>query len=310
MDTRSEPDPDRHDVRLSAVVGDRRRLMNIAYRLLGSVTDAEDAVQEAFTRWCALSPEQQEAIESPNAWLSTVVSRVCLDQLRSARVRRERYVGPWLPEPLPDLAEWSGGKDQETADPADRITLDESIDMAFLVVLDSMTPAERVTFLLHDVFRYPFAEIADMVGRSSAACRQLAYSARRRIQATQAVETPAAQRADFVRGFRRAWEAKDVGALIDILDPTVTAVADGGGVVLASLSPIESSDRVARYFIQLAQLAGTVTLLERSVNGNPGLVAIHEGAIASVYAFDIADGRIQRIWVVRNPDKLRLWSQL
>ena len=310
MNTRSESDPGRHDVRLSALVGDRRRLMNIAYRLLGSVTDAEDAVQETFTRWCALSLEQQEAIESPNAWLSTVVSRVCLDHLGSARVRRERYVGPWLPEPLPDLAEWSGGKDLETEDPADRITLDESMDMAFLVVLDLMTPAERVTFLLHDVFRYPFAEIAEIVGRSPAACRQLAYSARRRIQATQAAEMPAAERAGVVRGFRRAWEAKDVGALIDLLDPSVTAVADGGGVVLASLYPIEGSDQVARYFIQLAQLAGTVTLFERTVNGKPGLVAIHEDAIASVYAFGIVDGRIQRIWVVRNPDKLRLWSHL
>jgi RNA polymerase sigma-70 factor (ECF subfamily) len=295
---------------LSAIVGDRGRLINIAYRLLGSTADAEDAVQETFTRWCALSLEQQESIESPSAWLSTVVSRVCLDQLGSARAQRERYVGPWLPEPLPDLAEWSGGHNAATADPADRITLDESIDMAFLVVLDSMTPAERVAFLLHDVFRYPFAEVAEVVGRTPAACRQLASSARRRVRAAQPVEMSAARRAGAVRDFRQAWETKDVGALVDLLDPRATAVADGGGVVLASLAPIEGREEVARYFVDLATRIDSLSVLERTVNGQPGLVATHEGAIVAVYAFEIVEDLIHRIWVVRNPDKLRLWTGL
>ncbi|MFI6833784.1 RNA polymerase sigma factor SigJ [Kribbella sp. NPDC050241] len=302
-------EPVRHDPRLTTIVGDRRRLINIAYRLLGSVTEAEDAVQETFTRWCALPLEQQESIESPSAWLSTVVSRVCLDQLGSARAQRERYVGPWLPEPLPDTAEWSRGQNA-TADPADRITLDESIDMAFLIVLDSMTPAERVTFLLHDIFRYPFADIAEVVGRTPAACRQLASSARRRVRAAQPVETSAAQRADAVRGFRHAWEAKDVRALVELLDPRAMAVADGGGVVLASLDPIEGREEVARYFVELAKRAQSLELLERTVNGRPGLVAIHESAIAAVYSFEIVDDLIHRIWVVRNPDKLHLWTEL
>jgi RNA polymerase sigma factor (sigma-70 family) len=295
--------------RLSTVVGDRRRLMNIAYRLLGSVTDAEDAVQETFTRWCALAPEQQESIESPNAWLSTVVSRVCLDQLGSARAKRERYVGPWLPEPVPDRTEWSGGPHTRTADPAERITLDESVDMAFLIVLEAMTPPERVTFLLHDVFRFPFAEIAEMVGRTPAACRQLAYSARRRIPERPA-EVMTAQRSDLIRSFRRAWESKDVTALVGLLDPTVVAVADGGGVVIAAWYPIEGRDEVARYFVELARFAGELTLLERTVNGQPGLVAIHDATIAAVYAFEIADDRIRRIWAIRNPEKLRLWTEL
>jgi len=304
----SEPDQNRHDS--SMLMGQRRRLINIAYRLLGSLADAEDAVQETFTRWYALTQAQRDAIVSPPAWLSTVVSRVCLDQLGSARAQREQYVGQWLPEPVPDAAEWSDSQDLGTADPADRITLDESIDMAFLVVLDSMTPAERVTFLLHDVFRYPFAEVAEVVGRTPAACRQLASSARRRIRAAQPVETPAAQRARVVRGFKQAWEAKDIGALVGLLDPTAVAVADGGGVVAASLEPIEGGEHVARYFVGLAQRAGTLNLLERTVNGQAGLVAIHEGETAAVYAFDIAGDRIQRIWAVRNPAKLRLWTEL
>ena len=152
----SEPEPGLH-----AVMSERRQLINLAYRLLGSLADAEDVVQETYARWYAMTPRQQEAIASPGAWLTTVAGRVCLDQLRSARVRRERYVGQWIPEPLPERAEWAGA-----ADPADRITLDESVTMAFLVVLEAMTPAERVAFVLHDVFRYSFAEVAVIVGRT------------------------------------------------------------------------------------------------------------------------------------------------
>src|SRR6185295_4048745 len=133
-------------------------------------------------RWYALSRQQQDAIETPGAWLTTVASRVCLNLLGSARARRETYVGEWIPEPLPDRGEWIGGRPGLAVDPADRVTLDESVDMAFLVVLESMTPAERVAFILHDVFRYPFAEVAEIVGRTPAACRQLASSARRRVR--------------------------------------------------------------------------------------------------------------------------------
>ena len=142
--------------------------------------------------------------KSPGGWLTTVASRICLDLLGSARARRERYVGEWIPEPLPGPAEWTSGRPGGTAaDPADRVTLDESVSMAFLVVLDSMTPAERVALILHDVFRYPFAEIAEIIGRTPAACRQLASSARRRIRASQPPATPAARQAGLVRDFKR-----------------------------------------------------------------------------------------------------------
>src|SRR2546421_773226 len=215
---------------MSAVMAERRRLINLAYRLLGSLADAEDVVQETYARWYAMSRQQQEAIESPGAWLTKVASRICLDLLGSARARRERYVGEWIPEPLPDRPEWINGRSGgTTVDPADRVTLDESITMAFLVVLESMTPAERVAFILHDIFRYSFAEVAEIVGRTPAACRQLASSARRRIRTSRAPATPAAQRADIVRDFKQAWEAKDIDALIGLLDPDVTANGGGGG---------------------------------------------------------------------------------
>src|SRR3954470_19907449 len=179
-----------------AVMSERRQLINVAYRLLGSLAEAEDVVQETYARWYALSAPQREAIESPGAWLTTVASRICLNLLTSARARRERYVGQWLPEPLPDSREWldaraAGGP----VDPADRVTLDESVNMAFLVLLESMTPAERVTFILHDVFRYSFPEVAEIGGRPPAACRQLASSARRRLGAAESPTAPTAKQA-------------------------------------------------------------------------------------------------------------------
>ena len=295
---------------MSAVMAERRRLINLAYRMLGSLADAEDAVQETYARWYAMSAEQQDAIESPGAWLTTVASRICLDLLRSARARRERYVGEWIPEPLPDRAEQLSGLPAGTAaDPADRVTLDESVSMAFLVVLESMTPAQRVTFILHDVFAYPFSDVAQIVGRTPAACRQLATSARRRIRAAQAPATPTARQARIVRDFKQAWEAKDINALIGLLDPDATATGDGGGLVSAALRPIEGGEQIARYMGDLAsRAAGNLTFLERTVNGQPGLVAQQDGVTVAVYAFDIAGDRIKHIWAILNPDKLRPWT--
>jgi RNA polymerase sigma factor (sigma-70 family) len=320
MSTRSEPGNGRPDPGLSAVMSERRQLINVAYRLLGSLAEAEDAVQETYARWYAMSREEQDAIESPGAWLTTVASRICLDLLGSARARRERYVGEWIPEPLPEPGEWisgrpggaggPGGTGGSTVDPADRVTLDESISMAFLVVLESMTPAERVALILHDVFRYSFAQVAEVTGRSPAACRQLASSARRRIRAAQPpAAVPAARHADIVRDFKRAWEAKDIRALVGLLDPEATAIADGGGLVSAALDPIEGAEQIARYYVDLAgRMPGNVTLLERTVNGQPGLVAQEDGVTMTVLAFDLAGDRIKHIWAVRNPDKLRPWT--
>jgi RNA polymerase sigma factor (sigma-70 family) len=310
MNTQSEPGPGRLDPGRRVIVSERRRLINLAYRLLGSLAEAEDVVQETYARWYAMSREQQEAIESPGAWLTTVASRICLDLLRSARVRRERYVGEWIPEPLPERSEWingqSGGAD---VDPADRVTLDESINMAFLVVLESMTPAERVALILHDVFRYSFAEVGEVVGRTPAACRQLATSARRRIRTAQAPATPVVQRAGIIKDFKQAWEAKDIDALIALLDPDATAIADGGGLAVTFLDPIEGNEQIAHAWVEIANRAtGNMKLLERTVNGQPGLVAQQDGVTVTVFAFDVAGDCIKHIWAIRNPEKLRPWT--
>jgi RNA polymerase sigma factor (sigma-70 family) len=295
---------------LSAPMGERPRLINLAYRLLGSLAEAEDAVQEAYARWYAMSRPEQEAITSPGGWLTTVTSRICLDLLRSARARRERYTGEWVPEPLPEPAEWPGRGpgNAAPADPADRVTLDESVSMAFLVMLESMTPAERVAFILHDVFRYSFAEIAEITGRTPAASRQLASSARHRVPVSGDPPTPAPRYADVVRDFKRAWEAGDIRALVGLLDPDATFTADGGGLVAAALRPVVGAGKIARYLAGLTALAaGGATFSERTVNGQPGLVAQENGVTVTVFAFDITGDRIARIWAIRNPEKLGPW---
>ncbi|MEV4108388.1 RNA polymerase sigma factor SigJ [Nonomuraea sp. NPDC049695] len=309
MTTPSEPGAGRLDPSLSAIMSERRQLINLAYRLLGSLADAEDVVQETYARWYAMSRQQQEAIDVPGAWLTKVASRVCLDLLGSARARRERYVGEWIPEPLPERTEWiSGRPGGATVDPADRVTLDESINMAFLVVLESMTPAERVALILHDVFRYSFAEVAEIVGRTPAACRQLASSARGRIRASQPPATPSAQRAGIVREFKQAWEAKDIDALIGLLAPDATGTADGGGLASAVLHPVEGGEQIAHLLIDIVGKAPDLIILERTVNGQPGLVAQQDGLTVMVMALDVVGDRIQHIWAVRNPEKLRPWT--
>ncbi|MFJ3791263.1 RNA polymerase sigma factor SigJ [Kitasatospora sp. NPDC090091] len=295
---------------IDEVAGERGQLINVAYRLLGSLAEAEDAVQDAYARWYALPRGRQEEVVSPGAWLTTVTGRICLDVLGSARARRERYVGAWLPEPLPDRGEWNHG--HHGTDPADLMVLDESVTMAFLVVLESMTPAERVAFVLHDVFRYPFAEIAGILGRTPAACKQLASSARRRVdlahpRAGAAGTAGAAGAAQAVRNVKEAWETRDVTALVRLLDPAAVMTADGGGMAGAALRPIEGAARIAQYMVAIADKAPGLTLLECSVNGAPGLVAQRAGVVLTVASFDVTDGRVSRIWAVRNPEKLRPW---
>ena len=179
--------------------------------------------------------------------------------------------------------------------------------MAFLVVLETMTPAERVAFILHDVFRHSFAEVAEITGRTPAACRKLASAARRRARASRAPAAPPARQANIVRDFKKAWEAGDIGALIGILDPEATVTADGGGLVTAALRPVEGAEQIARFYAGIVGIALNVTIVERIVNGQPGLVAQLDGVV-TVFAFDIAGDRIKHIWAVRNPEKLRPWT--
>ncbi|WP_082691848.1 RNA polymerase sigma factor SigJ [Mycobacterium sp. IS-1556] len=312
MSTDDMSTPDSQDAGLPAVIRERRHLINLAYRLLGSVTDAEDAVQEAYVRWYAMATRERDGIKSPGGWLTTVTSRICLDLLGSARARRERYVGQWVPEPLPATADWIGANETPgptVGDPADRITLDESVTMAFLVTLESMTPAERVALILHDVFGFSFPEVGDIVGRTAGACRQLASSARQRARTHTTAPTPQSRQADTVGAFKKAWESQNIDALLSLLDPNATAIADGGGVARAALSPIEGAERIAHHYMALAAaMPADVTVVECTVNGQPGLAMHYGDATVTVFAFDIANDRVKRIWAVRNPDKLTHWQ--
>ncbi len=216
-----------------AIMSERRRLVNVAYRLLGSPTEAEDVVQETYSRWYALSRREREAIETPAAWLTTVAGRICLNLLGSARARRELPVGQWVPEPRPEQTGWTSARSgAATADPAEHAALNESVGQALSVLLGSMTPAERVTFVLHDVFCHTFAEVAELVGRTPAACRQLASSARRRVRSARPSTTAPARCPDTAGDFRQAWEAGDIDTLVDLLrtpmDPLTGSKASSG----------------------------------------------------------------------------------
>jgi RNA polymerase sigma-70 factor (ECF subfamily) len=276
----------------------RGRLWAVAYRITGSVADADDAVQEAWLRWQGL-PEGEAA--EPRAYLTTVVSRICYDLLGSARARRESYVGPWLPEPV--IA------DDRERDPQDRVTLDESVGMALLAVLERLTPAERTAFVLHDVFAVPFAEIAEVVGRTPEAVRQLASRARKQVRdhgPRRSVDRGEHRRA--VDAFLAAATAGDFDRLLSILDPDVVWRSDGGGKVFAARVPVVGGDKVARFVQGILRGADpqTTSVLVRDVNGAPGLVLVDAaGKPLGVFAFSVHGGRITEVDAVINPDKLR-----
>jgi RNA polymerase sigma-70 factor (ECF subfamily) len=276
----------------------RPRLLRLAYSQLGSLAEAEDVVQEA---WLRLEHTDADAIEDLEAWLVTVVGRLALDALGSARIRRERYVGPWLPDPLVAAAAGAG------ADPADRVTLDETVSHALLFVLERLTPAERTAFILHDVFGYAFEEVGEVVGRTPAAARQLASRARRHVveqRPRQSGSREEQRRA--VEAFAAAAAGGDLDALLAVLDPDVVMRSDGGGRVQAARKPLVGADRVSRALVALARkFAAAAEMRPVDVNGLPGLVAVGraDGQV-SVVAFTVDAGRITTIHIQRNPDKV------
>jgi RNA polymerase sigma-70 factor (ECF subfamily) len=275
----------------------RQRLMDVAYRMLGTLSEAEDAVQEAYAR---LMRNGVDGIDDLRGWLVTVTSRVCLDQLRSAESRRTSYVGPWLPEPVIDAPALG-------IDPADRITLDDSVRMALLVVLEQLSPAERTAFVLHDVFQMSFEDVATVVGRSPAACRKLASRARQHIEAEgepARFQVDAAEQRRLVERFAAAANSGDLDALLEVLDPDVAGDADTGGLVPgAARRPRVGRDRVATNLLRNVTGRG-VEFRVADVNGEPGLVGVWEGRIVAAVVLFTRNGLIHHIHAILNPEKL------
>lgn len=278
----------------------RRRLVGIAFRMLGTVVEAEDAVQEAFVRWLRLDESARSRIRDAAAWLTTVTTRVCLDVLGSARVRREAYVGPWLPEPLP--------AGMEADDPLGRVVLEESVSTALLVLMERMTPAERVAFVLHDVFGYPFARIGAMIGRSSGAARELASSGRRRLAAERRRSVDRHAHAEAVTAFLAACEDGDVTRLASLLDPGVVLTSDGGGAARAALNPIFGSDRTARFVLGVRRRRPDVRLRLGATADGPAILFVEERGVSGVLNLRVVNGAVVAVWIQWNPHKLTRWN--
>ena len=274
----------------------RPLLFSIAYRMVGSASEAEDIVQDAFLQLHRETSKGTD-IESPKAWLSTVTTRLAINHVQSARVRRESYVGTWLPEPLITDTESEGARHAETAD---------SLSMAFLVLLENLGPVERAVFLLREVFDYGYDEIADIVGKSEDNCRQIAVRARRQIEAKKPrFEASRKKREELSRRFFDAVVAGDTEGLIGLLAADVVAVGDGGGKAPAFPKPIHGREKVARLITGARRL--TVEMVQHvEVNGQPGALLLDaEGKLLVVLSLDIADGLVQTVRAVSNPDKLR-----
>jgi len=271
----------------------RPLLFSIAYRMLGSVMDAEDIVQDAFFRWQQRDPA---TVVAPKSYLTATVANLCIDHLRLARVRREEYVGTWLPEPLI--------VDERDVD-ADPVVLAESLSLAFLVLLEHLSPVERAVFLLHEVFGYPFEEIAGMVGKSGANCRQIARRARERLHAPGPRFAPEPEEQErLTHQFMETCLSGDLPALVAMLADDVTLYADGGGKATAARKPIHGADRVAQFLIGIRKFApAAVVLRVTPVNGQAALVCEVGGCPVSVFVLELADGHIRAVRVIVNPEK-------
>ncbi len=273
----------------------RTYLFAIAYRMLGSAMDAEDMVQETYLRW---QNSDMQTVESPKSFLAAIITRLCIDYLRSARVQRETYVGEWLPEPV-----WMGTSPANE----ENVLFAESISMAFLVLLESLSPTERAAFLLHDVFAYDYGEVAEIVGKSEANCRQLVSRARRRLQdGRPRFEATAAEQQQITVQFVQACFDGDMAGLLNLLAEDVVEYSDGGGKVSAAINPIYGAEKVARFFVGIARKRPDgLTPRAGIVNNQPALIMYQDGRAILVTVLDVADGRIQRIYNILNPDKLQ-----
>ncbi len=275
----------------------RPYLQRLAYRFLGSVADAEDVVQETFVRWKASGEPE---LESPRAWLARTCTRLCLDQLKSAHRKRVAYVGEWLPEPLVE-------------DPADKARIDESLSIALLLSIRRLRPTERAVFLLHDVFGHPFEEVAAILDLEPANCRKIATRARRFLGEPRVRAQPAPEEVTRIsEAFFSALASGDVAALSSLLASDVVLRADGGGKVAAAPRPIEGAGAVVAFLEAVFIKTPHPDIERRAVwfNGAPGVLLVSEGHPISAFQFEIADGRIENVWVQRNPDKLAGFEHL
>jgi len=288
-------------IRLATFDQYRSLLFSVAYRMLGSVADTEDMLQETFIRW-QQAPDDE--IRSPRAFLVTIISRLCINHLQSARVQREEYVGQWLPEPIVT---------GPGSDPLEIIRVDESLSMAFLVMLEHLTPVERAVFLLREVFEYEYSEIAAILNQSEANCRQILHRARQRVSAMRPrFKASALKQTDLLQRFLQATGSGDMDGLLALLSRDVVLYADGGGKSIAVPNLIHGSDNVAR-----GVLGGLTKLVPKNlvqrivlVNGEPGVVSYLKGKPFSVITLEGSEGHIRAIYVVTNPEKLSHLSDL
>lgn len=291
------------DDAVDAFTASRRTMMAVAYRMLGSVSEAEDAVQDAWLRWQA---HERSDVAEPRAFLARTVARLCLDRMKSARVRREQYVGAWLPEPVLDEDALFGEAGRSAPDAA--LLRSDELTLAVMVALERLSPGERAAFLLHDVFDLSFADVAATLERSEAACRQLAARARRRVRESRPRYPVAHDEADRVAdAFMTAVQSGDVAVLRGLLAADAVLHADGGGKAISVMNPILGGDRIARFFAGLARkFAGldNEILLRTHIDGLPGFVTQRAGDVLQTTAVEILDGRVVAVYVMRNPDKL------
>ena len=281
----------------------KRLLFSIAYRMLGTVADADDLVQETYLRWQRAHEPGAPPIAAPKGWLTATITNLCIDRLRSAQLRREEYVGPWLPEPL---------LTDRASDPAEGAELADSLSLAFLSVLERLNPIERAVFLLHDVFGYDFAEIAAIVGKSAANCRQLGRRARDHVSAARPRFAPSAAERERLTGeFLRACADGDLPGLIATLTDDITLWSDGGGKVLAARKPVQGATKVATFLLHLAGYGAEqgATYQLTTINGQLGIFARIGDSPYGVITLDIAEGKIAGIAMVVNPEKLQSISR-
>lgn len=272
----------------------RGQLFGIAYRMLGSVAEADDMVQETWLRW-----QKQDAggIESPKAWLIATTTRLCIDQLRSARRQREEYYGVWLPEPLVENA---------PASPENSAMLAESLTMAFMLMLETLDPVERAVFVLREVFDYDYVDIAAIVGKTEANCRQIVRRSKLQLATPAVAATPSETARRVVEKFMDAAASGEVGDLLALLTADATLFSDGGGRVAAAGRPIHSADHISRFFVGIRdRQPADVALRFVAINGRPGVLMSSGGHIFNAVSFDLDGERVRAIYIVRNPEKLK-----